>query len=519
MGAKAQMFTPKGMKRDYSDSKASPDFSYENHNIRITSRGDTTLLSITNERGPKNCLITGLTQKVLTVNMEFNASENTTTCTLSPHASVKIVAENQSTNSSVLLDFTKEKTIQVSGDIRNNTLRVEDSNYYNLSEQVIYVFDGRPTPPLINGVCIGHCVLNSFVTLFCTTRKTLDTSGTDYIIRLEENKGAFNMRVLYQGDLNFSQDHPIETLGIYETEDIQKVYWLDGVNQNRVINIAGSDYYFKRSLLINTPFDFIGDLNLQEQVTVERIDNSNGSFRAGVIQYAFTYYNRNGQESNIFYVTPLQYISYTDRGGSPEDVISCSFNLSIRNIDGRLDTPGELWRFTPTYDYLRVYAIYRSSLDATPEVRIVKDIDLNIIGSIGYGRWNCSCIDLGSGELIDPSILLYLGGDPISFYTFAHKDNTLFLGRYKLLRSEITEDIRTIIKNNIDHISPGFERKATITYDPNEPFFNIGKDQSQITTFKGGETYRVGVQFQHKTGKWSEVVFLKDILNLAYSLN
>lgn len=516
MGAKAQMFTPKGMKRDYSDSKASPDFSYENHNIRITSRGDSTLLSITNERGPKSCPITGLTQLILTVNMEFNASENITTCTLSPYASVKIVADNPSTSSSVLLDFTNGDTVQVSGDIRNSTLRVEDSTYYDPSEQVIHVLDEFRTSSIIHGVCIGHCVLNSFVTLFCTTRKTLGTSGTDYIIRLEESDGEFNMKVLYQGDLNFSQDHPIETIGIYETEDIQKVYWLDGVNQSRVINIAGSDYYFQRSLLINTPFDFIGDLKLQEQVTVERVDNSNGSFRAGVIQYAFTYYNRNGQESNIFYVTPLQYISYTDRGGSSEDVIHCSFNLSIRNIDGFLYRSGEILRFTPTYDYLRVYAIYRSSLDATPEVRIVKDIDLNIRGVIGYGSLGCSCVDLGSGELIDPSILLYLGGDPISFYTFAHKDNTLFLGRYKLLRSEITEDIRTIIKNNINSFSPGFAYKDNIIYDPNESFFNIGKDQSQITTFKGGETYRMGVQFQHKTGKWSEVVFLKDIINTLY---
>lgn len=507
MGAKAQMFTPKGMKRDYSDSKASPDFSYENHNIRITSRGDTTLLSITNERGPKNCPITGLTQKVLTVNMEVSISENTTTCTLSPYVSIKIVAE--SAGSSVLLDFTTRDTIQVSGDIRNSTLRIEDSNYYNLSDQVIYVFDGRPTPPLINGVCIGHCVLNSFVTLFCTTRKTLGTSGTDYIIRLEKNKGAFNMRVLYQGDLNFSQDHPIETLGIYETEDIQKVYWLDGVNQNRVINIAGSDYYFKRSLLINTPFDFIGNLNLQEQVTVERTDNSNGSFRAGVIQYAFTYYNKNGQESNIFYVTPLQYISYADRGGSPEDVISCSFNLSIKYIDGNLDRSGERLWFTPTYDYLRVYAIYRSSLDATPEVRIVKDIDLNISGSIGYGSLSCSCVDLGSGELIDPSVLLYLGGDPISFYTFAHKDNTLFLGRYKLLRSTL-EDISCT--SNISFLS-----KEPSNYPLYNDYQNTLKySSSQITTFKGGETYRFGVQFQHNSGVWSEVIFLGDKENPLY---
>ena len=51
MSAKAQMFVPKGMKRDYSASKADPQFAFENHNIRITTREDKTLLSITNEKG------------------------------------------------------------------------------------------------------------------------------------------------------------------------------------------------------------------------------------------------------------------------------------------------------------------------------------------------------------------------------------------------------------------------------------------------------------------------------------
>ena len=40
MGAKAQQFIPKGMRRDYSASKADPQFAFENHNIRITTRED-----------------------------------------------------------------------------------------------------------------------------------------------------------------------------------------------------------------------------------------------------------------------------------------------------------------------------------------------------------------------------------------------------------------------------------------------------------------------------------------------
>ena len=43
----------KGMQRDYSIDKASQEFAYENKNIRITTTGDESFLSITNEKSTK----------------------------------------------------------------------------------------------------------------------------------------------------------------------------------------------------------------------------------------------------------------------------------------------------------------------------------------------------------------------------------------------------------------------------------------------------------------------------------
>ena len=40
----------KGMQRDYSMDKASQEFAYENHNIRITTTGNESFLSVTNEK-------------------------------------------------------------------------------------------------------------------------------------------------------------------------------------------------------------------------------------------------------------------------------------------------------------------------------------------------------------------------------------------------------------------------------------------------------------------------------------
>ncbi len=84
-----------------------------------------------------------------------------------------------------------------------------------------------------------------------------------------------------------------------------------------------------------------------------------------VIQYAFTYFNKYGQESNIFYTSPLYYISYNNRGASPEDKVSNSFNIKITDIDQR-------------FDYIRIYSIHRTSINATPDVRRVADLALSV---------------------------------------------------------------------------------------------------------------------------------------------
>jgi hypothetical protein len=43
----------KGMVQDYSISKSSQEFAYENHNIRIQTNDDCTSMSITNIKGPE----------------------------------------------------------------------------------------------------------------------------------------------------------------------------------------------------------------------------------------------------------------------------------------------------------------------------------------------------------------------------------------------------------------------------------------------------------------------------------
>lgn len=537
----------KGMQKDTSKSKLSKEFVFDAKNIRITAREDNSLLSITNEKGNEH------------------------------------------------------------------------------SDHLL-------------GNYLGHCVLNNQIIIFS---KKEDTDYITIYTNYNKNTNSFDtLECLYSGNLNFDLNNPIETLGVYEDELIQKVYWVDGLNQPRVINIKAADEI--KSKWTDNSFNFIPELALQESVSVETISNSS-LFAPGVIQYAFSYYNKYGQESNIFDVTPLCYIAHKERGASPEEVIKdISFKININNVD-------------TNFDYIRIYSIHRTSLNATPTVKRIIDLPIEIpepttivnrsttvyeVGSVDKVRFKLKSditlppgfedlitgkllseeyfnvpiieestrsssnvytflntkysfydlvvgdynedtkefsnstvisfdslhflyiertynygdrvfhsyildgektdnllalkpnptifyyqetiqnsetvsidyIDNGTlGETIDPTQLLYIGGEDIIAGTITQKDNTLFLGNIKLNRPSLKNTIKDNIKNTQSNISFGSRHKEVnyleeeFNYNNNTVFIN------NESYYRAGEHYRLGIQFQYKDGRWSEPLFISDI--------
>lgn len=267
----------KGMQRDMSVSKQSPEFLWDAHNIRLTARDGDTMLSVTNERGTKMMGITAAT-----------------------------------------------------------------------------------TVDEVNGEYIGHCVIGNYLALF--THEVSNKVSKDRIYRLTKNGGGFvstNLVVTSSRDylsLGFDPEHPLQTLGVYENEKIQKVYWTDGVNQPRMINIVLS-----KSTYNDTSFDFVPEMTLKDSISVRRTADSSGVFGAGMIQYFVSYYNKYGQESNISLASPLLPTSFTLRAGSPEERIGNSFEVTVTNPDTR-------------FEFMRLYSIFRTSKDATPTAKRVIDI-------------------------------------------------------------------------------------------------------------------------------------------------
>lgn len=419
MAKKVMAWRTKGMNRDLSVSAFSPEFAFENVNLRLSTNESNTQMSWVSERGT-------LPLTLIFDNGEDNPTEETK----------------------------------------------------------------------LTGTVIGTAVLNNQLILFTKGTKGTNTDCIYRLKYLDDNKTTMLCKTLYVGNLDFEKDGvtSLETLASYESELVQKVYWVDGVHQPRVINI-NRDYDYGYP----TAFDFVRTLDLKENVTVQKLLGASGMFAPGVIQYAFTYYDQYLQETNIFYTTPLCYISYPDRGAAPDQKVENAFKITVTGLDSH-------------FDYLRIYSIQRTSLDGTPICKRVQDIYIKGIegGSVSY-------VDTGyNGDTIDPTELLYKGGEVITASTIEQKDNTLFLGNIKSLSAMNESTLDSIV--SVENLTT---KTRSFYVQGNACAYSYGSQLSAYSSndyteavpcggFKGGDYYRLGLQFQYKTGKWSKPVYLKD---------
>lgn len=350
----------------------------------------------------------------------------------------------------------------------------------------------------IQGTVVGTCVLNEYLTVFSTT-------GTkDYIYRLEFTKDSNNVSVkkLYEGNLGFDTTNPnfqFDTIAVFENSKIQKVYWVDGVNQARYINIVDEDL---PSSGVDTQFDFLPTDSVNTRIKITKTYET-GYFKAGTIQYAFAYFNQNGAQTNLFYITPVQYINTLGIGTETEKSTNCAFKIDITNLN-------------PIFDHIRIYSISRTSQDTDPEAKVVNDIDITGQNSISY-------TDRGdSGHSIDYSTLLFLNNPRVRPSTLDQKDNTLFLGNFvydELKDKELKQifkasNVKTAIMNGIVF------KKDSLVSDSNDQYYpytnQLGKSSTEILGFKGGETYYFGFMLQDKYDRWTSVIPISYKKNNVY---
>lgn len=370
--------------------------------------------------------------------------------------------------------------------------------------ELIIKDDSDITIPL-EGIVIGSAVINSYLILF-TAENVKDSPNSDSIYILEYKDTYFRLVHLYTGNFKFKSSNPIETLVLYESEDVQKVYWVDGLNQPRVINIKKNYTKDASSTLVNSSvFDFITEYNGDLSVSIDKSYANESYFSDGTIQYLFTYSNKFGQETNIVTTTPLYYLSKEDRGVSSEERSNCNFTLTLGNID-------------TSFDYINIYSLIKASNYSANKVVSIEIDKINQDKTYTY-------LDLGNySNSIDPTILYYIGGKAITASTLSQKDNTLFLGDINL-KTNIVLGIDDSIKSEL-YDSNGESKCVTFVEDSFAPYYEpygyypyinqLNYNSEQIKGFKGGNTYRFAIRFKNNRGEYSAPIWIGDTINTIY---
>ena len=471
---KQAIYTFKGMTKDATKSKASNEFYFEGKNIRIVATDSATSGSITNEKGNELVM------------------------------SIPIPQLNISNNS---IDYD------------NKSLKFDP-----VKREILDTYTGKTSGQQI---IIGH--INSRDNIIVMTT---DDNGFDCIWEIIDNNGTYEIVLKYMRNLGFSTNNLIQALFNYENDRIQKVYWVDGNNQLRFINLEHSkvNKYAENLIDVNSnTINIVGNFTISQPIIGAVV--SGGTHTAGMIQYGYNLYRLNSSQTKL---SPLSELIPLDKGknnggGEVNEIVGSTPIVNIDNIDSE-------------YTHIRIYAVKYTSYNQIPTISIIKDQEIPSKRSVSIFDDGNVINDISLSEF------LFLGSDPIVPKHIETKDNILFSASIKEKNFDIDLDCRaysfpknsteTKVYNDISTInkykeisykitSPEFKLlkkndSINLDYDSTKYQFDsniLGGEgkyikyeivQKNITVnpeanqyFKDSEVYRLGIEFFNRLGQKS----------------
>ena len=368
-----------------------------------------------------------------------------------------------------------------------------------------------------------------------------DNAGFDCFWELSNlNSGAFDIKLLYMGNLGLSTENLVQVLYNYENSVIEKIYFVDGIHQLRFINIRQSiDNGDSRNLIDVSPssIDVVSTFVLSQPEVLGTVGG--GSHTSGMVQYAYGLYVLNGAQTTI---SPASELIPIDRGegeggGDVNEVLGRSVLININSIDTK-------------FSHIKIYSIKYTSYNQVPEIKIVADKQIDNFDSLSFTD------DNSSQELISLEAFVFLGSAPIIPQHIVTKDNRLFPINIKEIPFDIDLDTRAysfdsgsqalvidtpFVDENLE--VQGLTEDASnfllsTSHDSINRDYDIYKYQNDGTTlgatgkyvevevlqtsltddeakdlqfFKDRELYRIGIKFYNRRGQTSEPSWVMDL--------
>jgi len=176
---------------------------------------------------------------------------------------------------------------------------------------------------------------------------------------------AYKSGLLYSNaSLNFSVDHPIKAEGRYESTNIRKVYWVDGLNNIRYMNLD--------SIVQGDPVT-IFDINptaILPMPTTSVV--SGGSYTTGLVQHAYQLYIKNGAATTYSPLSPALSLINLGGGRDSRDIAS---NILGSNTGRAVSVT--INGLDPNYNRIRIVAIHYTEYLSDPIINIVGEAEYN----------------------------------------------------------------------------------------------------------------------------------------------
>lgn len=454
---------------------------------------------------------------------------------------IKILATNSQSTKSITNEKGNELVVtipSISIDTITRTIHYGNKSliYSEQSEINDLINNGLLSSTTSNQTIIGHVNTREGVILFTTDE------ATDCIWYLKDVlNSTYNLTLLYIRPLSFSKNNPIQAIFNYENAIIQKVYWVDGKNQLRFINIEHSIENGDIEELINlnsTSINLTGDYNLSQPIIAQITQG--GLHTAGMIQYSYNLYKLNGAQTTI---APSSELISLDKGvssggGKLNEVVGSSPLINISNLDTR-------------YTHIKVYAIKYTSFNEIPSISLIVEEEISNYNLFSY-------FDDGSAiGTLSLTEFLFLGSNVYIPKHIQSKDNRLFAASIKNKSFDFEIDARAYSYNNdVAPIAKLWEQDGqtnlnglpsgpfltvpsnyniSLKHDSINPDYDLYKYQSDGITiggegkfikyqilqkqnldtrynrfFKDGEIYRIAIQFYNNLGQKSQPFWIAD---------
>lgn len=243
------------------------------------------------------------------------------------------------------------------------------------------------------------------------------TSGTDRIDLFtydNTTESISHYKNVYSGSLNLG--YSIDTVYRYRDTAYCKVYWSDGINQLRSINIFDTNS-------ASIPLELL-DIIPKVAITQPTISSvtSDGMYQSGVVQYAYQLYNLDGAETTFSPISDRVLLSTSSysaptsevfKGSKPEENTGKSVTVTISGID-------------TNFTYIKLAAIHYSDISQQPIINIVEERSIR-------GESTISIKDTGNTvlDVYTPEEFSSVGGRFIIPKTITTKDNYLIAGNIK----------------------------------------------------------------------------------------